>query len=305
MADQAANLRNIVQTKTEYDGAEGQPKAKKVGTSPIGAGGSARVIAITSGKGGVGKTNFAVNLAIAMQQVGKRVIVVDADLGMANVDVVLGTMSRYHMLSLLEKDVELSDVLISGPYDVNYISGGSGIEEATECTYEERELLMEKLSACGSLADIILVDTGAGLGKNVLDFILAADEVLLLSTPEPTSLTDAYAVLKAYSMYAENKNIKLVMNRVYNDTESHEAVRKLSHTSQKFLKLPVICLGSIYEDKSVLDAVRKQQPFLVASPNSVASRCVRAMAKRLLFGQEVKVKRGWKGFLQQFFNFSR
>ena len=299
MQDQAARLRQLVD-KTEYE-----PQVSAESAVPSLSALGPRVIAITSGKGGVGKTNITVNLAIALGMTGQRVLVIDADLGMANVDVVLGSMSKKHLLNLLEKDVQLGDVLIKGPYGVNYISGGSGIEKAADFTYEERQRLMQKLNGCGQMADIILIDTGAGLGKNVMDFILAADEVLLITTPEPTALTDAYAVLKAYSMYAANKNIKLVVNRVYDEVESREVVAKLQQTSTRFLNMPIDCLGYVFEDSAVMKSVRQQQPFLAAQPASVASRCIQGLANSILYGSKMTVKRGWKGFLRQIFNFSR
>ena len=244
MGDQAARLRQLVD-KSEYEVQAPQVSQNRT-LSALGP----RVIAVTSGKGGVGKTNITVNLAIALKQAGQRVLVIDADLGMANVDVVLGSMSKKHLLNLLEKDTELRDVLIDGPYGVRYISGGSGIEKAADFTYEERQRLMQKLTACGQMADIILIDTGAGLGKNVMDFILAADEVLLVTTPEPTALTDAYAVLKAYSMYASNKNIKLLVNRVYDEAESREVVAKLQQTSTRFLNMSLERPGTIPQLRS-------------------------------------------------------
>ena len=262
-----------------------------------------RVIAVTSGKGGVGKTNLTVNLAIALGMAGSRVLVIDADLGMANVDVVLGSRSKKHLLNLLEDGTELQDVLQEGPYGVRYISGGSGIEKAAAFTYEERQRLMGKLAGCSDFADIILVDTGAGLGKNVMDFILAADEVLLITTPEPTALTDAYAVMKAYSMYTASKNLKLVVNRVYDEAESREVVAKLQQTAERFLNMPIDCLGYIFEDSAVMRAVRKQKPFVVAHPSSVAARCVQGLANAVLYGSRMTVKRGWKGFLNQIFRF--
>ncbi|MBR3723238.1 MAG: MinD/ParA family protein [Selenomonadaceae bacterium] len=295
MEDQAAKLRQLVGDETS------KPKESFF------SGGDekkTRVIAVTSGKGGVGKTNLTVNLAIAFGLLSQRVLVIDADLGMANVDVVLGSLSKYHLLHLLDPDIKLSDVLIKGPYGVNYISGGSGIEKAKEFTADERSVLMDKLSGCGDIADIILVDTGAGLGKNVMDFILAADEVLLVTTPEPTALTDAYAVMKAYSMRAENKNIRLVVNRVYDESESEDVVIKLNQTSKKFLNMPVTAAGYIFEDRKVAAAVRKQKPFLAVEPDSLASRCVKAMAESLLYGGEMHIKQGWRGFLNQIFNFS-
>ncbi len=276
------------------------------GEQMAGAGGpeGPRVIAVTSGKGGVGKTNLTVNLAIALGMAGQRVLVIDADLGMANVDVVLGSMSRKHLLNLLEDEVELSDVLVHGPYGVNYISGGSGIEKAKSFNRQQRHSLMKKLAQCGQLADIILVDTGAGLGKNVMDFILAADEVLLVTTPEPTALTDAYAVMKAYSMYSRKKNLKLVVNRVYDADESREVTEKLRQTSQKFLNMPVECLGYIFEDRNVTVSVRSQKPFFATLPKTIASKCIQGIAERLLYGREMTLQHGWKGFLRQIFNFS-
>lgn len=295
MVDQAEKLRQLV-------GDEANPKESLFAwENEV----KTRVIAITSGKGGVGKTNLTVNLAIALEQEGQRVLVIDADLGMANVDVVLGSLSKYHLLHLLDPDIKLSDVLIDGPYGVKYISGGSGIEKARDFTPDEREMLMDKLTGCSDLADIILVDTGAGLGQNVMNFILAADEVLLVTTPEPTALTDAYAVMKAYSAHAVNKNLKIVVNRVYDETESEDVVVKLNQTSKKFLKMPITSAGYIYEDRKVSGAVRKQKPFMATYPDSLAAKCVKAMASTLLYGGNMHVKRGWQGFLNQIFNFSQ
>ena len=297
MEDQAARLRQMVRGET----------GGEIKLSPTAAeeDKKTRVIAITSGKGGVGKTNLTVNLAIALEKAGKRTLVIDADLGMANVDVVLGSMSRKHLLNLLDDGVELDDVLIDGPYGVKYISGGSGIEKAQDFGYDERRMLMKKLTGCGQLADIVLVDTGAGIGKTVMDFITAADEVLLVTTPEPTAITDAYAVMKAYSMYAKDKNIRLVVNRVYEEKESREVTEKLRQTGEKFLNMPIECLGYVYDDRSVIEAVRRQKPFLAAKPASSAARCISAMADSLLNGRRMEVKQGWRGFLQQIFNFSR
>ena len=197
MEDQATRLRKLVERKIS-GGTGGQQKESAQGGASVPLPGGARVIAVTSGKGGVGKTNLTVNLAIALGKKGKRVIVVDADLGTANVDVLLGTSSRNTLLSLAREDVQLEDVLIRGPYGVSYISGGSGMEHAGELTVMQRQMIFSKLAACDEWADIILVDTGAGVGRNVLDFIMASDEVLLVITPEPTALTDGYAVLKSY-----------------------------------------------------------------------------------------------------------
>lgn len=298
MQDQATRLRQLVGDKTEYKTLVTEDNSASFRTG-------AKVLAVTSGKGGVGKTNITVNLAIALKRAGKKVLVIDADLGMANVDVVLGSRSHKHLLNLLEDGVDLNNVLINGPYGVKYISGGSGIEKAIDFSMEQRQLLMQKLAACGSQADIILLDTGAGLGKNVMDFVLAADEVLLITTPEPTALTDAYAMMKAYSMYAKEKNLRLIINRVYDEQESKDVAAKLKQTAERFLQMPIDCLGYVYEDSAVMRSVRQQTPFLVANANCTAAKCIEALAASLLYGREMTVKRGWKGFLQEIFHFPR
>ena len=251
MTDQATRLRQMVGAEGEPAPTEAQPPPAAPQTAPerpmlssaqAKAWADVRVVAITSGKGGVGKTNIAVNLAIALRDKGYRVLVIDADLGMANVDVMLGTSSRRHLLDLLRPEVKLDDVIVETPHGVQYISGGSGIEKALEYDRAEKLLLQQKLADCAARADVILVDTGAGLGRNVMDFILAADEVILVTTPEPTSLTDAYAVMKAYSIYAAQKNLRLVINRVYEPKESREVALKLQRAAEKFLHMPVDCL---------------------------------------------------------------
>ncbi len=297
MTDQATRLRQMV-------GIDRAEMPEDLSFMQTRAWGNVRVIAITSGKGGVGKTNLAVNLALALRRRGLRVLVIDADLGMANVDILLGSASRKYLLDLVRPDVKLDDVIVETPHGIQYISGGSGIEKALAYDHAEKLLLQQKLADCATRADLILVDTGAGLGRNVMDFILAADEVLLVTTPEPTSLTDAYAVMKAYSIYATQKNLRLIINRVYEPKESREVAMKLQRAAEKFLHMKVPCLGYVFEDTAVTKAVRRQAPLLKETPNAAAARCIDALAQALLTGSEMHVKHGWKGFLQQIFKFS-
>ena len=310
MQDQAASLRKLVENKKDPAAAENGREAPAAAepaapaAHPLPKEG-ARIIAVTSGKGGVGKSNLTVNLALAFLAEGKKVLVIDADLGMANVDVLLGTSSKYNLLHLLDDDVVLDDVILKGPYGLRYISGGSGMEQAGEFTPAERSLLEEKLTGCGELADIILIDTGAGIGRNVLDFILAADEVVLVTTPEPTPMTDAYAVMKAYSMYAAKPNMRIVVNRVYDEAESLEVAEKLRKTAERFLHMDIGSLGAIYEDRTMIQAVRQQKPILQAYPDSLAAKCIKAIARSILYGEKVFVKKGWKSFLQYFLDFTR
>ena len=304
MQDQAASLRKLVENKKDPAAAEtgreapaaAEPAAPAAHPLPKEG---ARIIAVTSGKGGVGKSNLTVNLALAFLAEGRKVLVIDADLGMANVDVLLGTSSKYNLLHLLDDDVVLDDVILKGPYGLRYISGGSGMEQAGEFTPAERSLLEEKLTGCGELADIILID------RNVLDFILAADEVVLVTTPEPTAMTDAYAVMKAYSMYAAKPNMRIVVNRVYDEAESLEVAEKLRKTAERFLHMDIGSLGAIYEDRTMIQAVRQQKPILQAYPDSLAAKCIKAIARSILYGEKVLVKKGWKSFLQYFLDFTR
>ena len=309
MQDQAASLRKLVENKKDSAAKELGTDAAKEAAAPSTARPvpkeSARIIAVTSGKGGVGKSNLTVNLALAFLAEGKKALVIDADLGMANVDVLLGTSSKYNLLNLLDEDVMLDDVILKGPYGLRYISGGSGMEQAGEFTPAERDVLEEKLTGCGERADVILIDTGAGIGRNVLDFILAADEVILVTTPEPTALTDAYAVMKAYSMYAAKPNMRLVVNRVYDEAEGLEVAEKLRKTAERFLHMEIQSLGAIYEDRTMIQAVRQQKPILEAHPDALAAKCIKAIARSMLYGEKVFIKKGWKSFLQYFLDFTR
>ena len=216
--DQAKMLRRLVEERQKN---ENGPK----------------IIAITSGKGGVGKTNFTVNLAIAMAMCGKKILIIDADLGMANVDVILGTTPQYNLLNLLDDNLSLEEIMATGPHDIKYISGGSGLEKLANLNINELEYIIDKIDQCEYVADYIFIDTGAGLNKNVLNFIIAADEVILLTTPEPTAITDAYAIMKAYSYYSKQSLIGVVVNRIFEDNEEELVLSKLSKTAEKFLDL--------------------------------------------------------------------
>lgn len=300
MNDQAHNLRRLVQEK--QNDVEWKAPARVIKRDKSD---STRIIAITSGKGGVGKTNLTVNLALALCLLGKRVMIIDVDLGMANVDVILGTSSKHCLLDLIRDDITLADVIEEGPYGVKYLSGGSGIEKLANFTNYELDKITKNLYECDAIADIILLDTGAGLGKNVLNFVMAADEVILLTTPEPTAMTDAYAIMKAYSAYANQYDMKLVVNRVYDSSEGNSAALKLIKTAERFLHLPVVSLGEIYEDRNMIHAVKAQTPLIMSYPNTISAKCIRAIAAALLNRKSEVVSRGFSGFLEKFIAFLR
>lgn len=295
MSDQAARLRNLLEER-----AEEEAQSRQIGELYFDVAENTRVIAITSGKGGVGKTNLAVNLAVSLQLAGQRVLLIDADIGMANVNLLMGSVTNRSLLDLLENDVELEDVVEEGAAGVKYISGVAGVEAALGVNRLEQKKLHKKLSGCSELADIIIIDTGAGLNRNVIEFVLAAEEVLLITTPEPTSLADAYAVIKAYSTYTDRRNIKLVINRIHDEEDCYEVVDKINQTTKKFLNVTVDCLGYIYEDRAVIEAVHRQEPFVLVNEKSPAARCIFELAKSLLSGEKMNsVSRGWRSFLER------
>lgn len=299
MSDQASRLRNLVEERAEEEAQE-----REIGELYFGVTEDTRVIAITSGKGGVGKTNLAVNLAVALQLSGKRVMVIDADIGMANVNLLMGSVTNRSLVDLLNDEIQLEDVVENGVAGVKYISGVAGIEAALNLNRNEQKKLHKKLGRCSELADIILIDTGAGLNRNVIEFILAAGEVLLVTTPEPTALADAYAVIKAYTTYTERRNIRLVINRIRDEEECEDVAEKINQTTKKFLQLTLETLGYIYEDKNVRESVHRQEPFIIANSESPAARCIFEIAKSLLSGEKmVAVSRGWRSFLDRLFGY--
>ena len=299
MSDQATRLRNLVEER-----AEEEAKAREIGKLYFDVAENTRVIAITSGKGGVGKTSLAVNLAVALQLAGQKVLLIDSDIGMANVNLLMGSVTNRSLIDLLNEDVELEDVIEDGVAGVKYISGVAAIEAALSLNRAEQRKLHKKLGRCSDLANIIIIDTGAGLNRNVIEFILASEEVLLITTPEPTALADAYAVIKAYTTYTERCNIKLVVNRIHEEEECEDVDEKINQTTKKFLGMSIDCLGYIYEDRAVLEAVHKQEPFIIANPKAPASRCVEELAKSLLSGERMgSVSRGWRAFLDRLFGY--
>ena len=299
MSDQASRLRNLVEER-----AEEEAKAREVGELYFDVAENTRVIAITSGKGGVGKTSLAVNLAVGLQLAGQKVMLIDADIGMANVNLLMGSVTNRSLIDLLDNEVQLEDVVEDGVAGVKYISGVAAIEATLNLNRNEQRKLHKKLGRCSELANIIIIDTGAGLNRNVIEFILAAEEVLLITTPEPTALADAYAVIKAYNTYTERRNIKLVINRIHEEEECDEVAEKINQTTKKFLGVSVDCLGYIYEDRAVLEAVHRQEPFIIADRKSPASRCILELTKSLLSGERMgSVSRGWRGFLDRLFGY--
>ncbi len=272
MADQAETLREIMKARSVPE---------KSGT---------RIIAVASGKGGVGKTNISTNIALAYARLGKRVVLMDADLGLANVNVVLGVIPKYNLYHLIRKQKSLTDILMDTSYGIQIVAGASGFAKIANLTEDERESFVEELSAL-SAADVIIIDTSAGVSNNVLSFVAAADEAIIVTTPEPTAITDAYGIIKIIATEIDNLSLglKLIVNRVGSVTEGKQVAQRVINIASQFLNLKVDYLGYVYEDATVHQSVLRQKPFMVSDPKSRASICIQHIVGRM---EKIDVKEG-------------
>lgn len=285
--DQAEQLRNIVK--------KNQQSAPK-----------ARIFTVASGKGGVGKSNVVVNLAVHMQRQGKKVIIFDADLGLANVEIMFGAIPKYNLSDLIYRGKTIQEIITPGPMEIGFISGGSGITGVNNLSKEKLKFLVHNLSELDELADIILIDTGAGISDHVLEFVMASPEILLLATSEPSSLTDAYSLLKALHRNPEFRQaqtkIKVISNRVVTEEEGMGIYEKLNAVVGQFLKGNLEYLGMIPQDSAMEKAVRQQQPVSILYPDSKSSRAFEVLTGNLLDGNTVPLH-AKKGIMQMLSHF--
>jgi flagellar biosynthesis protein FlhG len=269
--DQASNLRKII-------------KSNQVNMQEN----SAQVITVTSGKGGVGKSNVTVNLAINFRRQGKRVIIFDADFGLANIEVIFGVVPKYNLFDIIYNNKDITDVLTAGPYGIDFISGGSGVQELFKFDQNQLSYLLKNLKKLDKLADIILIDTGAGISEIILDLISASSEVILVATPDPTSITDAYAVLKAIKKRGPNfegKQLNVLINRVSSEKEGNDIYNKLSTVSNRFLEVKLNKIGFLPYDKLLEKSVIEQKPVSILYPKSNVSKAFEEIATNLLQGR--------------------
>lgn len=298
MGDQAQKLREMIKLRKNNPG-YGREEKRGVEKDPSPTIDS-RVIAVTSGKGGVGKTNFTINLGITLARAGKKVVILDADLGLANVDVILGSIPKYTLVDLMETHLPVEKVMSEGPEGIRVISGASGIEGLIDMSEENIQRLNFRFAEVSRYADFILIDTGAGISKSVLSFVIAAQEVLVISTPEPTSITDAYAVIKAIGNQERDKSIQLLINKVRDPKEGEEVYQKLYRVGKQFLNMDIDLLGYVREDPQVVKAVYSQNPFTMQFPRCYAAKDLNLVAKNLMEKEVYKATEN-KGFFQKVF----
>ena len=266
--DQAEQLRNII-------------KAQNLPKRPL-----ARVITVTSGKGGVGKSNTAINLAIQFRKMGQRVIILDADFGLANIEIMFGAVPKHNLCDLIYQGKNIKEIITWGPMDVGFISGGSGIAGMSNLSRNYLTYIIQNLAELDAIADIIIIDTGAGISDAVLEFLVASGEIILVTTPEPTSITDSYSLLKALNRHhrfsKENSKIKVIANRVDTEEEGKNLYNKLNAVVSRYLKLPIDYLGAIPQDNQLANAVMQQTPVSMQSPTARSSVAYERIAARLM-----------------------
>ncbi len=286
--DQAEQLRNVIKSK----------QARSVS--------KARVITITSGKGGVGKSNIAVNLAVQLRRLGEKVIIFDADMGLANVEVMFGAIPKYNLSDMIYHGKKMRDIITEGPMEIGFISGGNGITGMNNLTKNQLTRLVNNLIELDELTDFILIDTGAGIANNVMEFVSASPEVLLVLTPEPSSLTDSYSLIKALygnpGFIRHSTKIEVVVNRTVSPEDGQIVYDKLSSVISKFLQGEVQFFGTIPQDILLEKSVRAQKIVSLSAPNARSARAFESLAQSLIDGEPM-MEEERLGIRELFFSF--
>ena len=269
--DQAEKLRNII--KKNQIASESKIR-------------TARVITVSSGKGGVGKSNVAINLAVQFRKMGKNVLILDADFGLANIEVMFGAIPKYSLADVIYKGMGIKDVITNGPMDIGFISGGSGVVGMNNLSSDTLNFLVKNLAKLDEMADVVLIDTGAGISETVLEFLLASEEIILVTTPEPTSITDSYSLLKALKSNSrfrqDETKLKVIANKVASTEDGRQLYHKLATVVEQYLGLETSLLGVIPQDIALKNAVMQQSPVSIASPQANSARAFKDIADTLM-----------------------
>ncbi len=286
--DQAEQLRNIIKAKNQL---HGKPEA--------------RVITVTSGKGGVGKSNTAINLAVQFRKEGKRVVILDADFGLANIEIMFGAVPQFNLGDLVNKGKSIKEIITQGPMEIGFISGGSGISGLANMDKDSLRYIIQNLVELDVIADVIIIDTGAGISDTVLEFLVASGEIILVTTPEPTSITDSYSLMKALHIHPrfskQETNVKLISNRVESEEEGVELYQKLNCVVEKYLDVPLAYLGAVPQDEQLSQAVMQQMPVSIQNPKAKSAVAYKKIVDKLLNKEEIQqpTRRGMAAFFSR------
>ncbi len=290
--DQAETLREMARSATRVQGVDSSQGSAVADQQGL------RVISVTSGKGGVGKSNVVSNLAIALSTQGKKVLIFDADLGLGNLDVLLGLSPPYNLNNVLNGEKSLSEIIVDGPAGIKIIPAGSGVQEFTSLGQHEKLKLLDELDMLEEKFDIMIVDTEAGISENVTYFSVAAQEIIVVVTPEPTSITDVYALIKLLATRYSEHHFKVLVNMAKDSEDALEVFRKLANVAGRFLDISLDYLGCVIKDEKVVEAVKRQKAVSELFPESEAAACFTTLAKRVI---EATRQKGLKGNIQFFF----
>lgn len=272
--DQASGLRNVVKT---------QALSRRKAQMATGNKNLPRVIAVTSGKGGVGKTNLVGNLAVSLSRMGKRVVIIDADVGLANIDIIFNLRPEYNIRHVISAQKSLNQVLVESKHGIKILPGGSGFADLTQLSDGEKLNLLSEFETLADQADVIFVDTGAGISSNVLYFNAACDECIVIATKEPTSITDAYAMMKVMSLEYGTHHFKLVVNMVESESDAKKVFGSLSGALDKYLSNVVLeYLGCLPFDKSLQNAVQKRSLVMDTADESDVATAIEMLGVKLL-----------------------
>lgn len=280
-SDQAAGLRamqsNQVSTTAEEDYPQAQANEKKAKrpSKPV------RVLAVASGKGGVGKTNVSVNLGVALSKMGKRVLLMDADMGLANVDIMLGLQTKYNLSHVLDGEKTLREVMVAAPGGLQVIPAASGVKRMAQLSAVENAGIINAFAELDGLLDVLIIDTAAGITDSVMSFCRASQEVIVVVTDEPASMTDAYALIKVLSREYQVRNFKLLANMARTEQHGQQLYQKFSKVCEQFLEIRLEYLGTVPFDYDLREAIQKQKPVTLTKPNSLSGLAFKQMANQI------------------------
>ncbi len=257
-----------------------------------------RTIAVTSGKGGVGKSTISVNMAISLAKMDMKVLLIDGDLGLANINVLMGIIPEYNIYDVIQGKKDLSEIIISTNFGIDIIAGANGISQLADITRKQRQSFLKQMEDCTGY-DVVLVDTGAGVGANVMGLVLATDEVLVVTTPEPTAVTDAYGMIKSIVAHNPQTSIRLIVNRVLSALEAKRVADRLKSISSQFLNASVESLGFVFEETLVQKSIRSQKPHVTLFPNSKSAACIRHIGTKVGSNSKLIQGDGLRGFFHK------